>query len=196
MPKHYGEEMECGHCLLPAKLSMSQCVQMICVPDAKKGDDGSVAALVHSPARMGPFRLTLGNDRSRGLALANKASAQAQASNDQNKRERDFFHNVPLFVDIKGSICAFEQLVQERHSGWIAAAQSLCKIPDIIIGWFWQSGPRTTLPAALLATARRPPSSPIATRASKSVMFCGYWERGARSTDFLRRRWSPWSTPQ
>ena len=52
MPKHYGKEMECGRCPLPAKLSMSQCVQMICVPDAKKGDDGSVA-LAHSPARMG-----------------------------------------------------------------------------------------------------------------------------------------------
>jgi hypothetical protein len=69
---------------------------MLCVPDGKKGSDGSVAALVYSPTIMRPLRLTLGNDRSRGLALADETAAQAQAGNYQNKRECNFLHDCPL----------------------------------------------------------------------------------------------------
>ncbi len=76
------------------------------------------------------------------MPLPTKHPPKLKPATTKTSASATFFITFPLFVGIKGSICAFEQLVQERHSGWIAAAQSLCKIPDIIIGWFWQSGPR------------------------------------------------------
>jgi len=89
---------------------------MLWVPDAKKGGDNSVAALfVAAPNET--LRLTLGNDRSRGLALADEAATKAQPGNHQNQRERDFLHDTPLFMDKQRSRWPPAQLVRERHSG-------------------------------------------------------------------------------
>jgi hypothetical protein len=93
---------------------------MLWVPDVKKGGDNSVAALFVAPPNE-TLRLTLGNDRSRGLALADEAATKAQAGNHQNQRERNFLHDSPLFMDRQRSSWPLVQLVRERHSGEINA---------------------------------------------------------------------------
>jgi hypothetical protein len=40
-------------------------------------------------------RLALGDDRSRRLAFADKATTEAQTSNHQSQRECDFLHEAP-----------------------------------------------------------------------------------------------------
>lgn len=68
---------------------------MLWVPDAKKGGDNSVAALfVAAPNET--LRLTLGNDRSRGLALADEAAAQTDGAYGQHYHQRDCFHHASL----------------------------------------------------------------------------------------------------
>jgi len=89
-------------------------------PMQRRAATNSVAALFVAPPNE-TFRLTLGNDRSRGLALADEAATKAQAGNHQNQRERDFLHDSPLFMDRQRSSWPLVQLVRERHSGEINA---------------------------------------------------------------------------
>jgi hypothetical protein len=121
---------------------MSQCVQMICVPDAKKGDDGSVAALVHSPREWDRSDYPLVTTGAGALPLPTKHPPKLKPATTKTNASATFFITFPLFMDIKESICALLQLVHERHSGWIAAAQSLprieglCTVPDtnVLVG--------------------------------------------------------------
>ena len=69
-------------------------------PDAKRSGDGLSPPLL-SPDNE-PFRLALGNNRGGGLALTNKASAQTQASHDQNQRKCNLLHGPSPVCGHKG----------------------------------------------------------------------------------------------
>ena len=100
--KHCAEEFEGVHGLLPTnclKATRSDALRS----RREEGRRRFRRRPTYSPTIMRPLRLTLGNDRGWGLALADEAAAQAQAGNHQNKRECNFLHDSPLFMDIQPS---------------------------------------------------------------------------------------------
>src|SRR5205814_1056661 len=75
--------------------------------------------------------LTLGDDRGWSLALANKATAQAQCGDDQNKRNCNFLHDVPLFKP-KGKHLRL-RTTSAAKTQWIALrAPNRFRIPNYV----------------------------------------------------------------
>ena len=109
-------------------------------PDAKRNGDGLSPPLL-SPDNE-PFRLALGNNRGGGLALTNKASAQTQASHDQNQRKCNFLHGPSPVYGRKGEHLLLRTTSAGKTQWMDSTYPSLCRLADTIA--FWQGGPHAT----------------------------------------------------